>query len=561
MRLAVVTTPAAAPSGIGDYTQRLLPQLARGAEVAVFVESGQAGAPVAGIATRPIDALKPREFDQVLYQIGNEGRHAFMLPSIRAVGGAVALHDWVLFDLAAAAFPELERTGLRGLATVLREGGVVQARAWWRNRMERRAQRMTPLAPLDERELPPGELLAGWHEPEPGGRWTADAPQWRARGKRLRIAGRASAPRTLRLTRAGRELAVRELAAGPFELECEAPAGGEAVWTARLDGVEVTLEQRASGDPRRLGVFVTALEHEAPLDLAQPAARPLRTVNLARERFELALNRSVVRFADAFVVHSEHVAGLVRADRNVPTPVGLVRHGAEPAWSSEPRALERERLGLPRAWREGFLVTSFGAIQAHKRITMVLDAVARARRSRPGLYLVLVGGEEPREYDVRAAIARHGLGEHVRITGRLAEHDVRRWLHAGDLGVQLRGPSTGGTSGAIFQTLAAGRGLIASSLAEQNELPAECVYKLHPAEDEAGRLAQKLVELHDAPSVRAAMEKSARDFIERECRWETVGARYLELLERFPRPRAARRSLFARRLDETSRDAPQLPLP
>ncbi|HVS17353.1 MAG TPA: glycosyltransferase, partial [Planctomycetota bacterium] len=313
-------------------------------------------------------------------------------------------------------------------------------------------------------------------------------------------------------------------------------------------------EQRAAGEARRLGLWIDALEHEAALDLAQRAAWPLHVIGLSRERFELPLNRGVVRFADAFVVHSAHVAELVRADRNAPTPVGLVRHGADPAWSSEPRALERERLGLPSAWRDGFLVTSFGAIQAHKRIDVLLDAVARARRSRPRLCLALIGAEEPREYDVRHAIATRGLDQVVRVTGRQPEEDVRRWLRAGDLGVQLRGPSTGGTSGAIFQTLAAGRGVIASALAEQNELPAECVYKLHHAEDEAGRLAQKLVELCDAPAVRTAMEQSAREFVERECRWETVGARYLELLERFPRPRASRRSLFAMRLEERARE-------
>lgn len=553
MRLAVVTTPAGTPSGIGDYTRRLLPHLAAQAEVTVFVESGKQGQPLAGLETRPIHALRPREVDQVLYQLGNEQRHAFMLPWLRSVGGAVALHDWVLFDLAVAAFPELERTTPRGLWAALREGGVAQARVWWSNRMDRRAQRRTPHAPLDVAQLSGGGLLAGWYDAEPGGRWCTDAPQWRAGGRRLRLVGSAPAARGVRVERDGRVLTARELAPGPFELDVEAPDDAQAVWTLRITGVEVTPEQRARGEARRLGLWIESLEHDTPLDLAAPAAHPLRVIGLARDRFALPLNRGVVRFADAFVVHSEHVAELVRAERNAPTPVGLVRHGADPAWSSEPRALERERLGLPAAWRDGFLVTSFGAIQAHKRVDVLLDAVARARRSRGHIHLALVGAEEPGEYDVRAAIARHGLERGVHLTGRLPEGEVRRWLHAGDLGVQLRGPSTGGTSGAILQTLAAGRGVIASALAEQKELPAECVHKLHPAEDEAGRLAQKLVELCDAPSVRAAMEQSARDLIENECRWELVGARYLELLERFPRPRGSRKTLLAMRLEERAK--------
>ena len=65
MRLAVVTTPAAA-SGIGDAAARLLPQLARGADVTVFVESGREGGLLAGLETRALATLAPREFDQVL---------------------------------------------------------------------------------------------------------------------------------------------------------------------------------------------------------------------------------------------------------------------------------------------------------------------------------------------------------------------------------------------------------------------------------------------------------------------------------------------------------------
>lgn len=377
MRLAVVTTPAADPAGPLAGLRRLLPELARGAEVSLFVPPQRAGEPFAGLPTRPLDALKPREHDQILYPIANEAEQAFLLPWIRSVGGAVALYDWTLFDLARAAFPELERASWRGAATALREGGVTQARAWWRNRR------------------------------------------------------------------------------------------------------------------------------------AQPARA------LEQERFVLPLNRSVVRFADAFLVTSAHLAEQVRADRNAPVPIGLVRPGAEPAWSDEPRA--------------------------HERLDLLLEAVARARRSRPDVHLALVGAEPTAELRAQP---------HVLATGALDEDQQRRWLCAGDLGVQLADAATGRGCEGIVRTLAAGRGVIASALAEHQELPAECVYKLHPAEDPAGRLAQKLVELRDAPAVRAALEQSARSFVERECRWPTVAARTLELLERFPCPRAARRSLWAQRREE-----------
>jgi hypothetical protein len=131
MKLALVTTPPSASSAIGEYTQALVRELSKLCDVELFVERGRDGEPFEGRATRSADTLLPREFDQVLYQLGNEREHAFMLPMLRALGGTVALHDWVLFDLALAAYPELERGGLRGFARALREGGLGQARAYF----------------------------------------------------------------------------------------------------------------------------------------------------------------------------------------------------------------------------------------------------------------------------------------------------------------------------------------------------------------------------------------------------------------------------------------------
>jgi|SRR5882672_8400734 len=129
MKLALVTTPPSVRSAVGEYTRELVRELEQLCEIAVFVERGRESEPYEGRATRAADALLPREFDQVLYQVGNEREHAFMLPMLRALGGTVALHEWVLCDLARAAFPALEHGGLRGFVRALREGGLDQARA------------------------------------------------------------------------------------------------------------------------------------------------------------------------------------------------------------------------------------------------------------------------------------------------------------------------------------------------------------------------------------------------------------------------------------------------
>jgi len=561
MRLALVTTPPQVRSGIGDYTWRLLPELATRCELEVFVAPASAGEGPQGRLLRSTDELRPREFDQVLYQLGNERHHAFMEPLVRAIGGAVALHDWVLFDLATAAHPSLERGDLKGLLVTLREGGLTQAGVWWRNRLDRRAQRTSPVRPLGVEDLAAveGVLLWGWHAPESDGRWTADVAQLRlpAAGDRLRCELHAPLPRRLRISQTGRTLAERDVPAGEAQLELELSGTREPV-LLEVEGIDVGAEQRRRGDGRRLGVFVRRLAVGSAgswreLDLGERAALPLRQVDLARDRFHLPLNRGIVRFGDAFVVHSEHVARLVRTDRNAPTPIAVVPHGADPSWQGDERREAREPLGLPPTWREAFLVTSFGGLQARKRLDVLLRAVAIARRSRPDVRLALIGAEHPDEVDVRGLVRSLGLSDAVHLGGHVPADEARRWIHAGDLAVQLRGPSTGGTSGGLLQSLGQGRGVIASALDEQRELPDECVHKLHPGEGEAERLAQKLVELRDSPSVRQAMEQAARDYVQATCRWELVAERYLEALERFPAPRAARRSLIALRFQQAYR--------
>lgn len=137
MKLALVTTPPGASSGIGDYARRLLEHLKDRFEVRVFVETGREGHSLCGIATEPALALFPREHDQVLYLLGNEPEHAFMVPIVRALGGAVDLHDWVLYDLAVAAYPALARGGLAGNWVALCEGGFAQLATYRKDRLDR----------------------------------------------------------------------------------------------------------------------------------------------------------------------------------------------------------------------------------------------------------------------------------------------------------------------------------------------------------------------------------------------------------------------------------------
>jgi hypothetical protein len=136
VRIALVTGADEPLCAVASHTLALLPRLREVAHVDRFVADDQLerAAPQDGESPLPVSALRPREFDQIVYQVADEPRCAFMTKLVRAVGGTVALYDWALPDLAAAAFPALAAGGWRGWAVALREGGPAQATAWRRAR-------------------------------------------------------------------------------------------------------------------------------------------------------------------------------------------------------------------------------------------------------------------------------------------------------------------------------------------------------------------------------------------------------------------------------------------
>ncbi|NOT28829.1 MAG: glycosyltransferase [Planctomycetes bacterium] len=271
-------------------------------------------------------------------------------------------------------------------------------------------------------------------------------------------------------------------------------------------------------------------------------------VTLGRDRFALALNRSVVRFADAFIVHSRYVAERILEDRNAHTPLGILHHGAEQRWREDDRRAARRSLGLSEDWVRACLVVSFGGVQAHKRIDKVLQALALARKQRGDIRLILAGSMNSNDLDAAGLVRQLGLTDAVRFTGYLSEVDAWEWLHAGDLAINLRGPTTGGTSGGIFQAFSMGRSVIASDAAEQKELPDSCVVRVPLGTGEVEALARELIALRDDPARRDQLEASVRDFVRRECHWSVVARQYADYLRAFPRPRASRRKLIALRV-------------
>ncbi|MCB9914032.1 MAG: glycosyltransferase family 4 protein [Planctomycetes bacterium] len=352
----------------------------------------------------------------------------------------------------------------------------------------------------------------------------------------MRASSCARARRGSRAARGDEELELALASAAPLELVVRAP--------------RATPEQRAHGDARALGVFARRIELRGPDGAWRALDREAAPTDagLSRARFDLPLNRGVVRYGDAFLVHSDWMGERILASRNAPTPIARVHHGCERRWRADDR-----RAARPAERRDAFVIASLGALQAHKRVDVVLRALALARREVPELVLVCAGEARPREVDHEALVRELGLGDAVHVTGWLAERAAWDELHAADLCVNLRGPSAGGTSGGLCQALSLGRAAVTSDLPELAHLPA-CVLRVPAGADEVARLARLFVELARDRARLAALEADARRAVDEELHWSHAAKRYVEALGTFPHARAARRSLFVRFYHATKRE-------
>ncbi len=271
-------------------------------------------------------------------------------------------------------------------------------------------------------------------------------------------------------------------------------------------------------------------------------------------RTQPTCNRSIVRMADSFLVHSQDLRSRILDERNAPTPIAVLPACADAMPAAKPdRPTLRAALGLDPSWSTAFLVSSIAPLASSARMATALDAIARARKARADIKLLWIGTGVAAEYEARGLLAQRGLEAHVKWIDASDRAGCWPWLQAADLGLQLRGTHAHATSDAVMHQLRAGRGVVASAWGEQAELPDECVFKLVPDAMELERLSSRLVELHDAVSVRQAMEAAARAVAARiptpdeQARWAW------EALEAFPRHRSARKSLFAMRLTSAAR--------
>ncbi len=240
--------------------------------------------------------------------------------------------------------------------------------------------------------------------------------------------------------------------------------------------------------------------------------------------FNYPLSDEVINCAQGVIVHSQHMAALVRGVRP-DVPLSIVPMGV-PLSPLIPKDEARARLSLDP---DLFLVTSIGHLNPYKRVSATLRAFKSLLLEVPHSLYLLVGSRSP-NYDPTRQIEMLGLSDKVKITGYASPQDFAYYLAASDVCLNLRHPTAGETSASLLRIMGAGVPTLVSRTGSFEELPDDAVGKIDIGDIEEDLLLEYLLLLAKRPDLRAAMSNAARHYVAERHTLEQEARGYMEFL-------------------------------
>jgi glycosyltransferase involved in cell wall biosynthesis len=268
-------------------------------------------------------------------------------------------------------------------------------------------------------------------------------------------------------------------------------------------------------------VYVREMGYACGLD----GARRARLVSAGKLDTSNDLPPLFNRIADVslgLIVHTEYARQRILAE-SPRARVAYIPLAASLPSSSAPTG----KPGLFEAFPPGVIVlASFGYVAPSKRIEVVLRALAQLRNEMSNVRYILVGEQVP-GCNFGPLIEELGLTDIVHLTGFVDDAAFQVYLNTIDIGINLRtGPTGGEMSATLVRLLASSRPTIVSDVGGFAALPDKCVVKLRQDTSEVEQLVAALRYLAANPHGRAAYGEAARQYVQRECSFESVAHRY-----------------------------------
>jgi glycosyltransferase involved in cell wall biosynthesis len=234
--------------------------------------------------------------------------------------------------------------------------------------------------------------------------------------------------------------------------------------------------------------------------------------------------RRVFRSATALIAVSREVAAYLARQPAARGRVHVVPNGVDPKRFPPNPA--------PSGSHEpaDFVVGFVGSLKRWHGVSILLEAFDRARRRGPRIRLLIVG-DGPERSNLEADVRARGLSGEVGFTGAVAPEAVPGLLGSMDAAVAPY-PPLGHfyfSPLKVFEYMAAGRAIVASSVGQLGELLQDGVNALLCPPGDPSALAEALLRLEADRALAERLGQAARATVLRDHTWEAVARRVLRL--------------------------------
>jgi glycosyltransferase involved in cell wall biosynthesis len=197
-----------------------------------------------------------------------------------------------------------------------------------------------------------------------------------------------------------------------------------------------------------------------------------------------------------------------------------------PDFAGMSRQTARHYLGLAE---DDLLLGAIGFVAPSKRLDSVLRMLHQLSPSFPRLRLVCVGQVVP-DYDLQAQIDKLGLGDRVALIGYVSPSQLELYVHAFDMGVNLRYPTWGEGSSALLRLMAAGKPTLVTDAGGFRDLPDDAVVKIPSGAAEVEVLTALVDSLLRDEDLRNRIGDVAQVYVRRNHDPEIVAAAYAQFI-------------------------------
>lgn len=256
---------------------------------------------------------------------------------------------------------------------------------------------------------------------------------------------------------------------------------------------------------------------------AREFAERVRKLEVGPDYEGVPMTRRLLESARGVVVHSRFMEAQVRA-AGFTGPVAVIPHGA---WIPEAdRNGYRHKLGIDESTP---LVGIFGFLKPYKRIAESLRAFRRLVHLAPNAKMILVGEPHP-EFPIEPMIRGMGLAANVRALGFAPIGEFVGYLAACDIVLNLRYPTVGESSGTLLRSLGLGKAVMVSEVGSFQEFPDDVCIKVPVGPGEEDLIFEYLNLLVSRPEIAKKLGARAKDYVARECNWDSVARQYAGFL-------------------------------